>query len=440
MRDAVSSRTDHVHSRSYALWILFLLLVANTLSNADRHVFSVLIPAIKEEFDTSDSIMGLIGGPGFFLSYVIFSLPLARLADRWSRTRVISLSVALWSVTAALCGLVGNVLQLAAARVMVGVGEAGGFPPAQSIVSELFGKAKRTGALGVLTAGTHLGLVLGLAGGAAIAGIWGWRAAFLALALPGLPVALLIWLTGPRRVRTEPLRTEKVGQDSIWAAFLFCWRIPSLRLAALAMGVFNIFGYAGAIWLPAYFMRSHGMTVLEAGTWLGMGAAFGGVLGTLSAGKLVDILASRDIRWQLRIPSLALMTAFPLTVAMLAVPSGQTVGLGSVHVPVVALLSVVTGFLSAMWAAPVYGSIALVLPANRRGQGAAVLTIIVNLLGSVCGPLIAGFVSDLLASSSGSESIRHSLLLMSLLTVIGGLLFLRASTRLPQDILSDESI
>jgi MFS family permease len=383
-------------------------------------------------------VMGLIGGPGFFLSYVLFSLPLARLADRWSRTRLISIAVTIWSCATAACGLVGNVVQLAAARVVVGVGEAGGFPPAQSLVSDLFDKTKRTGALGILTTGTYLGLVLGLAGGAAIAEIWGWRIAFVALAAPGLPVALLIWLTGPRRGRATAAAPAASANDTIWAALAFCWRIPSLRLAALAMGVFNIFGYAGAIWLPAYFMRSHGMSVLEAGTWLGMAAALGGVAGSLSAGRLVDRLGPRDIRWQMRVPALALLISFPLLVTMLSVPSGAALELATIRVPIVAIISVATGFLAAAWAAPVYGAIALIVPPARRGQAAAVLTIVVNLLGSVCGPLIAGVVSDLLAGFSGVESIRYSLLMMSLLTVGGSLLFFHAAKRLPDDILLEE--
>jgi MFS family permease len=437
MKKVALGRKDDPYSQRYGLWMLFLLLAANTLSNADRHVFSVLIPAIKQEFGASDSLMGLIAGPCFFLSYVLFSLPLARIADRWSRTRIISISITLWSVAAAFCGLVGNVMQLAAARAVIGIGEAGGFPPSQSIVSELFDKRKRSAAMGILAAGTYLGLVLGLAGGAAIADRWGWRMAFLALALPGLPVALLIWLTGPRRRRVAPDPRETGAGGTLWSVLLSCWRIPSLRLAALAMGVFNIFGYAGAIWLPAYFMRSHGMTVLEAGTWLGMGAALGGVAGSMSAGKAVDMLAPRDIRWQLRMPGVALLLSFPLMVAMLAAPARAAVEFGPVQVPVVALLSIATGFLGACWAAPVYGSIALIVPPFRRGQAAAVLTIVVNLMGSVCGPLMAGFVSDLLVDASGLESIRYSLLMMSLLTVGGGFLFLRAARRLPQDILHD---
>jgi len=193
----------HAQSSSppYRFYVLMLLLAANTLSYADRHLFSILIPAIKEEFGASDSLMGLIGGPAFILSYVLLSMPLARLADRWSRRRVLALSATLWSLATAACGAAASVTQLALSRVIVGVGEAGGMPPSQSMIADLYDERRRSGALGVLASGTYFGLVLGLLGGAAVASVWGWRAAFFALALPGLPIALLVWLTGPRRVR-----------------------------------------------------------------------------------------------------------------------------------------------------------------------------------------------------------------------------------------------
>ena len=121
----MASLAETKRSASYSLYILLLLLVINALSYADRHVFSVLIPAIKGEFATSDSVLGLIGGPGFILSYVLFSVPLARLADRKSRRAVLASSVMLWSAATAACGAAGNMVQLALARLTVGIGEAG---------------------------------------------------------------------------------------------------------------------------------------------------------------------------------------------------------------------------------------------------------------------------------------------------------------------------
>jgi hypothetical protein len=165
----------------YAVYFLIILLLANTLSYADRHLFAILLPAIKADFGASDGVMGLIAGPGFIVSYILLTMPLARLADRWSRRRVLALSAATWSLATGLCGYAAGLWHLTAARVIIGVGEAGGMPPSQSMLADLFSERRRTTAMGVLSSGTYLGILLGLAGGAAIASAWGWRAAFWTL-------------------------------------------------------------------------------------------------------------------------------------------------------------------------------------------------------------------------------------------------------------------
>lgn len=417
---------------AYRLYILLLLLALNALSYADRHLFSILIPAIKAEFGVTDSLLGLIGGPGFIISYVLCSIPLARLADRWSRRGVLALAATLWSMATAASGAALNIGQLAIARFTVGIGEAGGLPPAQSILSSLYDERRRSSALGTLASGAYFGLVLGLLGGAAIAEQWGWRAAFLALALPGFPLALLLWTTGPRR-RT-PVAGPSPRGEGLFASIFHVWSIPSLRLLAIAVGTFNIFGYAGAVWMPAYFMRSHGMSVMEAGAWLGLGAAIGGVTGSMASGMIVDRLRRHGERWQLRVPAVAFLLAFPLFLVMFMLPGGMALDLGGVRIPGVALLSVLTGLLSAMWAGPSFGAVARLVAPDKQAQATALLVVIINVIGSAVGPTVGGLVSDLLVDRMAGESLRASLLLMSSLTVLGGLLFWRASGHYPGDL------
>lgn len=208
---------DTVESRSglYAGYVLILLLAINTLSYADRFVFSILIPDIKKAFGTSDSVLGLLGGPAFMISFVLFTLPLARLGDRWSRRSVVAISATVWSLASAACGVVGNIFQMGIARVLVGVGEAGAMPSSQAMVASLFSERRRSTALGVLTAASQLGVMAGLAGGAAIAAHWGWQTAFIALSLPGVVLGLLIWLTGPKQVRAAT--TAAPGTDTTMA-------------------------------------------------------------------------------------------------------------------------------------------------------------------------------------------------------------------------------
>lgn len=412
----------------YALYVLGLLLALLSLSYADRYLFSILMPAIKAEFGTSDTVLGLIAGPGFIVSYILFTLPLAQAADRWSRRKVLALSAAVWSAATAACGLAAGAAQIAAARVVVGIGEAGAMPAAQSMVASLFSEKRRSSAIGILTAAPYIGTVAGLAGGGALAAIVGWREAFLWLALPGLPLALLVWLTGPKRMAVETA-AETPAPSGI-ATLRRCWSIPSLRLLALGAGTYNVFGYAGATWLPSYFMRSHGMSMIEAGTWLGVGAAVGGVAGTVGSGVLIDRLKTRDARWQLWLPALAFLLSFPMTLAMLLVPGGLAIS----GVPVVALLSVVTGFLAAMWFGPSLAAVASLVRPGDRAQAGAILVLVISVVGSLVGPVAAGIASEVLTPRFGAEALRYGLLGLSWIILLASLLFWRAARRYRSDL------
>lgn len=414
----------------YAVYVLLLLVATLSLSYADRYLFSILIPAIKEEFGASDAILGLIAGPGFIVSYILCTMPFARLADLWSRRKVLALSALLWSAATAACGLAVGVVQLAAARFVVGIGEAGAMPPAQSIVAGLFSERRRSGALGVLTAAPYIGTVAGLAGGGALAAAVGWRDAFLWLALPGLPLALLVWLTAPKRA-SAPLLAGAPRTSAV-AALRRCWAIPSLRLLAIGAGTYNVFGYAGATWLPSYFMRSHGMSLVEAGAWLGIGAAVGGVAGTVASGLLIDRLRERDPRWQLWLPAIAFLLSFPMTLAMLAIPGGTMIA----GIPLVALLSVVTGLLAATWFGPSLAAVASLVESHERSQASAILVVTISVVGSLVGPVAAGLASQLLTPAFGDEALRYGLLAVSPIILLASLLFWRAAHHYRADLAS----
>lgn len=427
-----STDTENRYSRPYAVYVLVLLVLASTLSNADRHVVSALLPAIKAEFGLSNAMLGLIAGPSLIVPYVLLTMPLARLADRWSRRSVLAGAVFVWSLASAVCGLAANAAQLTAARLVVGMGEAGGGPAAQSLVATLFDR-RRTLAMGVLSSGVYLGILVGLAGGAALAAIGGWRMAFLALAAPGIPLAFLLWRTGPRRKRDVTVAAPPA--ESSVAVLVRCLRIRSLIFLSVGMGLFNIFGYAAATWLPSYFTLSHGLSMTEAGAWMGVGAAAGGVAGSLASGVIVDALLPRDQRWQLRIPAIGLLLSFPLCLIMFTLPGGSAVAIAGQTVPLVALLSLVTGFLNSLWMGPSYAALARIVPAHLRAQAVGLLAIVINVMGSLLGPPIAGVVSDGLAMQFGAEALRYSLLTMSLLVVVGGLMIWRAATYYQGDIL-----
>lgn len=413
----------------YAVYILVLLVTLISLSYADRYLFSILIPAIKEEFGASDAVLGLIAGPGFMVSFLLFSLPVARLADRWSRRKVLAISAVVWSSATAACGLAGNVTQIAISRVMVGLGESGAMPAAQSLVASLFSEKRRSTAIGVLSSATFLGAMVGFGGGGMLAGMLGWREAFWLLAAPGLPLAILLWVTGPKRAHM-PVQESSEPQKSAREVLRFCWNSRALRYMAIGAGLYNIFGYAAAIWMPSYLIRSHDMSVMEAGIWLGFGSSGSGVIGAIASGFFIDRLRRYSMRWQLMFPGLMLLISFPLTLSMMLVANGLQVG----NLPVVALLMVANGFFSAMWLGPSLAAVASLAAPRDRAQAAAIVLMSVTLIGSIFGPVIAGIASEILTPQFGEEALRYGLFVVSLFVLGAAICFFIGSKHYVREI------
>ena len=197
-----------IAARRYALG---LLVVVYTFNFIDRQILAILLPAIQAEFGINDSVLGFLAGSAFAMFYATLGVPIALLADRWNRRNLIAIAVALWSGMTALSGAATNVLQLALARIGVGVGEAGCSPPAHSMISDLYPPAERSTAMGIFTLGISAGIMIAYLAGGWVAENIGWREAFFIVGLPGLVLALLVRFT----IR-EPVRGQSDGKvDSV---------------------------------------------------------------------------------------------------------------------------------------------------------------------------------------------------------------------------------
>ena len=174
------------YSARYRNYVLFVLFVTYVLNFLDRQLMTILLEPIKQEFDASDTAMGFLTGFAFALFYATLGIPVARLADRWSRRNVIAISITLWSGMTALCGAAASFWQLALFRIGVGVGEAGGTPPSHSLIADYFPPEQRSTALSIHATGTQFGILIGMLGGAFIAEAYGWRMAFVIFGVPGL--------------------------------------------------------------------------------------------------------------------------------------------------------------------------------------------------------------------------------------------------------------
>ena len=254
------------YSAGYRWYVLCVLTLGYIFNFIDRQVMTILLEPIKAEFGATDTLMGLLTGLAFALFYATLGVPMARLADRWSRRNVLAISMAVWSGTTALCATATSFGQLALYRIGVGVGEAGGTPPSQSLLADIFPPAQRSLAQGVLASGTNIAVLVGLFGGALLADAYGWRNVFWIFGVPGVALAVLIRLT----VR-EPVREIRVVEEdgSLWSAIQRISALPGFPAIALAVGMTAVSGYGLGVWSPSFMIRVHGLSLVDAGLYLG---------------------------------------------------------------------------------------------------------------------------------------------------------------------------
>src|SRR4249919_2692004 len=191
------NKTGRIY-QNYVLGMLTLVYVFNFI---DRQVLVILQESIKKELHLSDTQLGLLSGFTFAIFYVTLGIPIARLADKGNRRNVVTISLAIWSLMTAFSGLARNFIQLLLARIGVGVGEAGGSPPAHAMISDYFPPEKRSTALSIYSAGIYFGVLIGFVMGGYLNQHLGWRTAFYAVGIPGIIFALLFYITVK-----EPLR------------------------------------------------------------------------------------------------------------------------------------------------------------------------------------------------------------------------------------------
>jgi MFS family permease len=411
----------------YIGYVLFILFLAMTLSFADRQLINILLEPIKKEFGASDTEMGLLTGLAFVLFYATMSIPLARLADRSSRRNILALAMIIWSAMTAFCGMSANFVQLALSRFGVGIGEAGGGPASYSMVADYVQPQRRNSALGILSAGAPVGILLSMYGGAVISTHHGWRAAFLALGIPGVVLGLLIWLTvrEPLRGRWDPPKAA-TPELSMRAMLLTLWRDSATRTVAIATGVTAISGFASGAWMPSFFMRVHGLSLVEAGMVLGLGGTVGGMLGGVVGGMLADRMAQRHPSWQLKVAALGTLLSIPSQAAVL-LWHGPEIAVASMTLPLVVVLVPIGAFFIGFMQAPSVTAVQNLAAPNIRTQATAAFFFVTSTLGMGLGPISIGILNDLATPFAGEEAVRYSLLASLSFMLLGAFLFWRAS-------------
>jgi predicted MFS family arabinose efflux permease len=412
---------------AYSWYVLAVLTLVYVSNHVDRQILAILIGPIKEEFDVSDKMIGLLAGPAFALFYTLLGLPIARWADRGSRRSIIALGLTVWSAMTALAGLAQNFTQLALARIGVATGEAAGSPPAHSLISDYFPPETRGRALGLYAGGLHIAGPIGFIAGGWLAHLYDWRTAFLAVGLPGLLLALLVRYTvhEPERGRMDPGRVPPPEQGARAAVRSLFARGSYFHLQ-IGGTLHALAGYGMGIWIAQFLIRVHGVQMHEAGSYIGALNLGFGSLGVLLGGWLTDRLSPRDARWFLWLPTLQAVIGMPFTLLFLYLDHlGWALAFYSVH-----------WVLNASYNAPIYALMQLLANARTRALAVATHLFIVNLIGLGIGPLLIGWLNDSLRESYGDLAIRYSMTVAAVTNALAAVFYMAGTRTVREDVVA----
>ncbi|RBP49677.1 spinster family MFS transporter [Arenicella xantha] len=388
-------------SAGYRRYVLIILTLVYAVNFIDRQLLTILQESIKVELDLSDLQLGLLTGLAFAIFYVLAGIPIARLAERSSRRNIIAASIGIWSLMTALSGFVANYAQLVLARIGVGIGEAGCSPPAHSMISDMYPPEQRASALSFYSTGINIGIMFGILFGGIINEYFGWRTAFLVVGLPGLVVAVIVWITVQ-----EPIRgwSEKSTVEQEPASFM---RVLNFILArgylvhvSIAAGLSGFVGYSLTSWTPPFFIRSFSMGTAELAWWLAASVGFLGALGTFGWGYLCDRYGQKDKRWYLWLPGLAILLAIIPVCIVFTATDKMTALIANMF-----MAFFMTGYLGATLAV-LHGTV----EPRMRATASALYFLVLNIIGLGCGPTFVGWISDLLRPEFGDESLRYAVL------------------------------
>ncbi|MEZ4334175.1 MAG: MFS transporter [Myxococcota bacterium] len=295
----------------YTLGLLLTIYILNTV---DRQVMNILVEPVKNELALTDGQIGWLVGLSFALFYTFAGFPIARLADRGNRRNIITVALLVWSGMTVVCGFARNFPQLLAARIGVGIGEAGCTPPAHSMISDTFPLERRANAISIYSLGVPLGTLLGLAFGGVLADQLGWKAAFWVVGAPGVLLALLAWLTLPEPDRGAYDARGDRAIEPVVDTLQFIGHLPAIRHMLAGCAVQTLFLAGVGAFHSSYLVRVHDLSLTQAGLWLGLIAGVAGGFAVRVSGILGDRLGAIDLRWHFWLPALGALVSIPFSI------------------------------------------------------------------------------------------------------------------------------
>ena len=383
-------------------WVLAVLTMVYTFNHLDRQVFITVLEPIKAEMHLSDFVLGLLTGVGFAAVYATLGIPIAYLADRSNRRNIIAGALLVWSAATAICGLATNVVHLFLARMGVGVGEAGGTPPATSMISDLYGPKERAMALGIYTTGIGFGIMLGYIVGAYVYTFFGWRAAFFAAGVPGIILAILLRFTVK-----EPLRgaaeARTVAHDepapSIGETIRFMFGQSSYLFLLLGCLSICVSANAYVAFTASHLIRMYELAPADIAIPLGLLIGGVGSAGAVILGFVCDKLSAKDLRWRPWIIAVCSAIALPFAFMFLQAAT-----------PMEAYMwNAVPNFVGLIYASIAYTASQELVKLRMRAFSSAFTLFCLTLIGISGGPAITGLLSDMFTAQGLEAPLKTAL-------------------------------
>lgn len=407
---------------NYVLGVLFLLTMLNFL---DRQIITILAEPVKRDLGLSDTQIGLMTGLSFALFYTTLAIPVAALADKWNRSRIIAIAIAIWSAMTVFCGLATNFTQLFLARVGVGIGEAGSGPASHSLIADLFPPERRSGALGILGMAISVGALIAYAGGGWIVERFDWRIAFLMAGLPGIIIALIVWFTVHDPRGNIPL-AQALKPDPDKIGLKEALRILSSKPAywhLVAAGIVVQFvAYGLASFYGSLFVRVYDMGYGELGWKLGVMVGITGALGAWLGGKAGDHFGSLRATLPLVVTALVMVISVPGMIGALYASNGNLA---------MVLLAFPT-FAATFYYGPNFSAIQRLASDETRAMAVAIYLLLAGIIGLGFGPVFVGILSDMFIDDlGGSAALQRALAILAFFNIWAGFHFWRAARRMP---------
>lgn len=423
-------------SKRYRTLVLWLLTLMYVMSFIDRQIIGILSPFIKEDLGFSDTQLGWLKGLAFAFLYALVGIPIAWLADRYSRKRIITIALIAWSGFTALTGSVSSFMHMFLARMGVGIGEAGGSPPSHSIISDLYPKEKRASALGLYSLGIPIGIGFSyLVAGALVESV-GWRGTLLLLGVVGifLAVVLALVIKEPRRGQLDG-DNIKLKSVSITESIVTLAKIPSWFAMCMGIAWVSFGGYAVSAWGVDYILRfkPEYLPAKYGGTpgsfewlmfWLGMIHLFGYGAGTYFGAVITEKLAKKNISFYGIMPGAVLFIGVPCLIAAFWVQS----------IPLHLMLITIYLLSAGVYLGPSFAAAQTLAPINMRAMSTALFFMILNIIALGGGPTYVGMMSEHLMEQHGQvHSLRIAISTLVVPYLLSVIAFFWAAKTLPKD-------